>query len=325
MTLTAGPELEPPGLPARFEDLMLDFLADSELVRGLSRNTLDAYRTDLLQFGRHLAENQLEPLRVGPAEVAEYLATLAEAAPDRSPNSGSTIRRKAAALRAFYRYMRRSELVEVDPTATLVTPKRNRSLPSVLDYAEVQRLLEAPRGASPIAQRDRALLEVMYGCGLRASELIGLEWSQIDLELGMLRVRGKGSKERLVPLGSKAATAVTAYLRSGRPELAGQGREAKLFLNYRGGPLSRQGLFKIVRAHARDAGIEREISPHTLRHTFATHLLAGGCDLRALQEMLGHADISTTQVYTHLSGERLKEVYFSAHPRASLEPQPEPS
>ncbi|MGN6216355.1 MAG: tyrosine-type recombinase/integrase, partial [Solirubrobacterales bacterium] len=204
-----------------------------------------------------------------------------------------------------------------DPTAALSAPRRSKKLPHVLNYAEVQKLLAAPKGSEPTTLRDRALLEVMYACGLRASETIGLELGDVDLREGLLRARGKGSKERLVPLGRQAIAAINAYLRGGRPKLVGERHEPKLFVNFRGGPLTRQGLYKIVQRHARDAGLAGKMSPHTLRHSFATHLLAGGCDLRAVQEMLGHADISTTQMYTHLSGDRLKEVYFSAHPRAS--------
>ena len=195
-------------------------------------------------------------------------------------------------------------------------PRRAKKLPQVLNYAEVQQLLAAPRGTEPTALRDRALLEVMYACGLRASETIGLDVADVDLHEGFLRARGKGSKERLVPLGRQAIAAIDAYQRKGRPKLVGDRHEPKLFLNFRGGPLTRQGLYKIVQRHARDAGLSGRMSPHTLRHSFATHLLAGGCDLRAVQEMLGHADISTTQMYTHLSGEQLKDVYFRTHPRA---------
>ena len=158
----------------------------------------------------------------------------------------------------------------------------------------------------------------MYGCGLRASETIGLEVGSIDMRRGFLRAYGKGSKERIVPLGREAAAAVGRWLRSGRPALAGEREEKALFLNQRGGALSRQGLYKIIQGHARKAGLDERMSPHTLRHSFATHLLAGGCDLRSVQEMLGHADIATTQIYTHVSGERIKEVYFDAHPRARL-------
>jgi integrase/recombinase XerD len=186
----------------------------------------------------------------------------------------------------------------------------------VLTRDEVAKLIDQPRGTEPTAIRDRALLEVMYGCGLRASEAIGLEVGDIDLEDGILRARGKGSKERLVPVGSAAARALSLYIVRGRPRLVGDRIEGRLFVNHRGSGLTRQGLYKIVQRHARSAGLDGRMSPHTLRHTFATHLLAGGCDLRSLQEMLGHADIATTQVYTHLSAERLKDVYFDAHPRA---------
>ncbi|MEK6276874.1 MAG: site-specific tyrosine recombinase XerD [Actinomycetota bacterium] len=300
---------------ARFEGLVLDFLAYLELERGLSRNTLNAYRTDLLQYGQFLEEHGADALSAGPTDVSEFLADLATGN-GRPPCSASTIHRKAACLRSFYKHLRREELVADDPTAGLSAPRRARKLPQVLNYSEVKRLLAAPRGAEPTALRDRAMLEVMYACGLRASETIGLELSDIDLGHGFLRAHGKGSKERLVPLGSKAVAAVKAYLRSGRPELVGERSEPKLFVNFRGGPLTRQGLYKIVQRNARTAGLDGRMSPHTLRHSFATHLLAGGCDLRAVQEMLGHADISTTQMYTHLSGEQLKEVYFRAHPRA---------
>jgi integrase/recombinase XerD len=305
-----------PGADARFEGLVLDFLSYLELERGLSRNTLNAYRTDLFQYGEFLAARGADALTVGPADLADFLADLATGN-GRPPCSAATIHRKAACLRSFYKHLRRDELIGEDPTAVLSAPRRAKKLPQVLNYPEVQKLLSAPSGDGPTVLRDRALLEVMYACGLRASETIGLEVADVDLHEGFLRARGKGSKERLVPLGRKAIAAINVYAREGRPKLVGERHEAKLFVNFRGGPLSRQGLYKIVQRHARAAGLDGRLSPHTLRHSFATHLLAGGCDLRAVQEMLGHADISTTQVYTHLSGERLKEVYFEAHPRAS--------
>jgi len=312
----APPEAPAPEAEARFQALVLDFLSYLELERGLSRNTLDAYRTDLLQYGEHLRARGLDALRVGPAEVSGFLAGLAAGDGGRPPCSAATVHRKAACLRSFYKHLRREDLVTDDPTAELSSPRRARKLPQVLNYAEVRKLLAAPKGAEPTALRDRALLEVMYACGLRASETIGLELGDVDLHEGLLRARGKGAKERLVPLGRQAIAALRSYLRSGRPKLVGERREPQLFVNFRGGPLTRQGLYKIVRGHARAAGLDGRMSPHTLRHSFATHLLANGCDLRAVQEMLGHADIATTQVYTHLSGERLKEAYFEAHPRA---------
>ena len=299
----------------RFEGLVLDFLSYLELERGLSRNTLNAYRTELLQYGEFLAGHGLDALEARPADIGDFLADLATGN-GRPACSAATVHRKTACLRSFYKHLRRDELIGDDPTAALSAPRRAKKLPQVLNYSEVQKLLAAPRGAEPTALRDRALLETMYACGLRASEAIGLELADVDLKEGFLRARGKGSKERLVPLGRKAVAAISAYLRGGRPKLVGERHEPKLFVNFRGGPLSRQGLYKIVQRHAREAGLAGQMSPHTLRHSFATHLLAGGCDLRAVQEMLGHADIATTQMYTHLSGQQLKDVYFRAHPRA---------
>jgi integrase/recombinase XerD len=310
--------IERPLAEQRFEHLVLDFLAYLEFERGLSRNTLEAYRTDLLQFGRFLDRRELSALDAAPADVADFLAELAGGDADRPPASTATIHRKAACLRSFYRHVRREGLLDSDPTATLSAPRRSRKLPDVLTRGEVDRLLAVPRGTQPAALRDRALLEVMYACGLRASELIGLELPDVDLEEGLIRARGKGSKERVVPMGQAAVRALRAYLERGRPALVRGGGESHLFVNFRGGALTRQGLYKIVRRHAVRAGLADRMSPHTLRHTFATHLLTGGCDLRSVQEMLGHADVSTTQVYTHLSSQRLKDVYFRAHPRATV-------
>ena len=214
--------------------------------------------------------------------------------------------------------MRREGLRDSDPTATLSAPRRSRKLPQVLTRGEVEKLLSQPRGTDAIALRDRALLELMYASGLRASEAIGLELGDVDLVDRVLRARGKGSKERVVPIGQAAVRALSAYAKRGRPALVKNRPELHLFVNFRGGQLTRQGLYKIVRRHATTAGLADRMSPHTLRHTFATHLLAGGCDLRSVQEMLGHADVSTTQLYTHLSSERLKDVYFKAHPRATV-------
>jgi len=310
--------IEKPGVERRFEHLVLDFLAYLEFERGLSRNTLDAYRTDLLQYGRFLEAREESALEATPGDVADFLEALAKGDEDRAPASPATIHRKSACLRSFYRHLRRDGLLDTDPTATLSTPRRSRKLPQVLTRGEVEKLLSQPRGTEPAALRDRALLEVMYACGLRASEAIGLELMDVDVEEGVLRARGKGSKERVVPIGQAALKALRLYLERGRPKLVKGAPEAHLFVNFRGGHLTRQGLYKIVRRHAQTAGLADRMSPHTLRHTFATHLLSGGCDLRSVQEMLGHADVSTTQLYTHLSSERLKDVYFRAHPRATV-------
>jgi integrase/recombinase XerD len=348
---------------AGIEELALDFLAYLELERGLSRNTLEAYRSDLLQLGQFLKARRVGVLAAQHQDLAAFLSRLAG-----EPLAAATLARKLACMRSFYRYLRREGTIAHDPTAELHGPRKTQRLPRVLSRDEVARLLREPKGTDPAALRDRALLELMYACGLRVSEVVGLELADIDLEEQVLRARGKGSKERLVPIGRQAVAALRAYTRSGRPHLidagahrgaakgsdrpqgrvtpngqisasgagvragsarpgAGESRSwtaaargdrapSRLFLNRRGAGLSRQGLYKIIQDHARRAGLEGKMSPHTLRHTFATHLLAGGCDLRSLQEMLGHADLSTTQVYTHLSAERLKEAYFSAHPRA---------
>ena len=310
MATVAGPPAERP-----YEHLVLDFLAHLEFERGLSRNTLAAYRSDLLQYGQFLAERDSGALAATPAEIADFLAGLASS--DGSPASPATVRRKQASLRSFYRHLRREGTVATDPTAELSTPRRGRRLPRVLTRDEVAKLLEAPAGTDPVALRDSALLELMYACGLRASEATGLDVTDVDLDELLLRAHGKGSKERLVPFGRKAAAALRRYLERGRPQLVGAAVEPRLFVNFRGAALTRQGLYKIVARHARAVGLEQRMSPHTLRHSFATHLLAGGCDLRAVQEMLGHADIATTQMYTHLSGEQLKDVYFRSHPRAT--------
>ena len=323
--------IEKPIVERRFEHLVLDFLAYLEFERGLSRNTLEAYRTDLFQFGRFLEERDVSALEARPSDIADFLEALAKGGAVgtgdasgesvRPPASPATIHRKSACLRSFYRHLRRDGLLEGDPTATLSTPRRARKLPQVLTRGEVEKLLAQPNGTEPAALRDRALLELMYACGLRASEAIDLETNDIDLEIGILRARGKGSKERIVPIGQAALKALRIYLERGRPALVKGAAEPHLFVNFRGGQLTRQGLYKIVRRHATTAGLADRMIPHTLRHTFATHLLAGGCDLRSVQEMLGHADVSTTQLYTHLSSERLKDVYFRAHPRANIRGQ----
>jgi integrase/recombinase XerD len=331
--LLPSPSRDGAATRGEIESLLLDFLAYLELERGLSRNTLEAYRSDLLQFGGFLQRRGVSATAAAHGDLAAFLAELSGGArvsvagtsgltgspseDDRPPAAAATLGRKIACLRSFYKHLRREGLIEHDPTADLHGPRKTQRLPRVLTRQEVARLLREPKGSEPLALRDRALLEVMYACGLRVSEVTGLELADVDMEEGMLCARGKGSKERLVPVGRQALAALAAYQVRGRAVLVGLRAESKLFVNRRGGGLSRQGLYKIVQGHARGAGLEDRMSPHTLRHSFATHLLAGGCDLRSLQEMLGHADLATTQVYTHLSAERLKDAYFSAHPRAN--------
>ncbi|MGH2915180.1 MAG: site-specific tyrosine recombinase XerD [Solirubrobacteraceae bacterium] len=302
----------------RVHELTLEFLAALELERGLSHNTIDAYRSDLNQYGAFLSARGRDPLEASTDDLRAFVDQLAGPADDRAPLAPATLQRKIACLRSFHRHLRREQIIDHDPTRDLRAPRQAARLPKVLSRDEVVRLLAQPRGSTPVALRDRALLETMYACGLRASEAITLELSELDLEAGMLRARGKGSKERLVPVGSQAVQALSVYMVRGRAALVGLRPEPHVFVNHRGGRLSRQGLYRIVQGHARTAGLAHRMSPHTLRHTFATHLLAGGCDLRSLQEMLGHADIGTTQIYTHLSTDRLRDVYFDAHPRAQI-------
>jgi integrase/recombinase XerD len=306
----ASPRVQP------YEHLLLDFLAYLEFERGLSRNTLDAYRSDLLQLGEWLRRTARDPLALDHLALTEFVSELAVGRDGKAPAKPATVQRKVACLRSFHRHLRRQGLIEDDPTTQLKAPRQSRKLPQVLSRDEVARLLAQPEGSEPPALRDRALLEVMYACGLRASEAIDLDVADLDLDARVLRARGRGSKERLVPVGSAAARALGVYLARGRPRLVGDRFESRLFVNHRGSGLTRQGLYKIVQRYAAAAGLADKMSPHTLRHTFATHLLAGGCDLRSLQEMLGHADVATTQLYTLLSADTLKDVYLDAHPRA---------
>jgi integrase/recombinase XerD len=299
------------GQGAKFDQLVFDFLGYLEFERGLSVNTLAAYRTDLLQFGDFLAQRGVWVLACDGQPLDEFFSSLSD------ESSAATLHRKAACLRSFYRYLRTQQLVDKDPTEDLATPSPVRKLPRVLGRDEVNKLLGQPSGNQPGVMRDRALLEMLYACGLRASEAITLDLSDVDAESGVVRTQGKASKERIVPLGSVAQSAYVRYIELCRPKLVRGRAISRVFVNLRGGSLTRQGLYKIVRRYALQAGLSSQISPHTLRHTFATHLLTGGCDLRMVQAMLGHADVATTQVYTHLSDEALKEVYFRAHPRAN--------
>ena len=299
------------------EPLLEDFLGSLLLERGLSRNTVESYRCDLEQQFSFLGATGLDPLAATRTDLQGWLDQLADGGDDGAPVAPSTLRRKLACTRTFYRWMRREELIDGDPTRDLIVPAATRTLPLVLTRDQVQLLLAQPQGKDPLILRDKALLEVIYSCGLRASEAVGLEIGRIDFEAGFLRTVGKGGKERIVPFGSVAAAALIEWIEDGRSELLTDKSDAWLFLNARGGQLSRQALHATVRRYGRSAGLPAQLTPHTLRHTFATHLLAGGCDLRALQEMLGHADIATTQMYTHLSTDDLRSAYFAAHPRAA--------
>jgi len=228
----------------------------------------------------------------------------------------STISRNLAAIKSFYQYLVRERYLEKDPAAHLESPKLEKKLPKILTIGEVEELLRQPNTFLPTGHRDKAMLELLYATGIRVSELISLNISDINLDMGYIKCYGKGAKERIVPLGSIAAKCVQEYITKGRPKLVRTYEEPALFVNHHGNRLTRQGFWKIIKKYAQEASINKEITPHTLRHSFATHLLENGADLRSVQEMLGHADISTTQIYTHVTKNRLKEVYDKAHPRA---------
>jgi integrase/recombinase XerD len=294
-------------------DIYLDrFLHFLVVEKGLSQNTLEAYSRDLIQYFRFLGAQGITDLSQTQADTLyEYLGTLRT-----RKLSSRTQARILSALRSFYRFLQEESLRKDNPTLPLQSPKPKRTLPTTLSELEVETLIHQPKTESPRGLRDAAMLEVLYATGLRVSELISLTLDQLELEAHLIRTMGKGSKERLVPIGKAATQCLMEYLQKGRPLLLKQPRVSWVFINNRGGRLSRQGFWKILHQYGRQAGILKKISPHTLRHTFATHLLEGGADLRSIQIMLGHADISTTQIYTLVTHEHLREAYRRYHPRA---------
>ncbi|MEX1051650.1 MAG: site-specific tyrosine recombinase XerD [Gemmatimonadales bacterium] len=289
-------------------ELFADYLTAEA---GNAGNTVDAYLRDVRRFATWAADHRLtNPATVTPAAVREFIYGLKDAG-----FAVASIRRQISGLRTYFRFLVSEGHVRADPTERMETPKAWRTLPEVLSVDEVELLLASPNPDEPLAWRDRALLEVAYGTGARVSELVGLTPRDIEFDQFVVRLFGKGSKERLVPIGRRALGAVAVYTREVRPGLDRGKTRGFLFLNARGTRLSRVGAWGIIKKHAEGAGITRKVSPHTLRHTFATHLLEGGADLRAVQEMLGHADLSTTQLYTHVDREYLREVHRSYHPR----------
>lgn len=291
-----------------FFDLFLNYLT---VEKGLATNTLEAYGRDLSRYLTCLDNAGVcEPDKISRTDVLRFLGGLKQ--------EGLSARSRARALsavRMFHRFLRMEKLSTQDPTALVESPRMLRPLPHLLSQDDVERLLAAPTGDHPLAQRDRAMLEVLYATGVRVSELVSLRLSDLNLEIGCLSAFGKGSKQRLIPFGEEALAALRNYLGDGRAQLNKSGLEQIIFLNRSGKGLTRQGFWKILKRRALLAGISQQISPHTLRHSFATHLLENGADLRAVQTMLGHADISTTQIYTHVIRERLRQVHEQFHPR----------
>ncbi len=283
-----------------------------EAERNVSPYTVRNYTADLLDFFNFLRANGISSLKeVDRLTLRDYLAHLMKLG-----LAKASIARKLSAIRSFYRYLLREGMVSTSPVATTSSPKLDKRLPSFLTLEEVKRLLEAPDLSTPQGQRDRALLELLYAAGLRVSELAQLNLEQVNLDTHEIRVWGKGAKERIVLMGEPAAEALNAYLSQGRPKLLGKKRSSALLLNRYGERLPERRIQIILGKYARLAGIDKRVHPHMLRHTFATHLLDGGADLRVVQELLGHADLSSTQIYTHVTKSRAKKVYLSAHPMA---------
>lgn len=286
------------------------FLDAVWMEQGLSRNSLAAYRSDLSGFAAWLNSRGVQLVGGGRAQLLEYLAERA-----RAGAKPRTTARLLSALRRFYQYQIREQRLAVDPSARIDAPRVSRDLPGTLSEREVEALLEAPDPESDLGLRDRAMLEVLYASGLRVSELVGLAMEQVNLRMGWVRIVGKGDKERLVPLGEPATEWLVRYLRAGRPAILGGRMSNDLFVTRRGAGMSRQACWQNIGRYAVQAGITRSISPHTLRHAFATHLLNHGADLRVVQLLLGHSDLSTTQIYTHVARQRLKDLHRRHHPR----------
>ncbi|MGH2711594.1 MAG: site-specific tyrosine recombinase XerD [Actinomycetota bacterium] len=295
------------------------FLDHLSVERGLSGNTIEAYRRDLIRYVEFLRQHgRRNPALVGEPEIASFIQDLSESEYEPGkPYRPASVARTLAAVRSFHKFLVREGDADDDPAEGVTRPKVPRNLPRPLTVDEVGALVAAPGDdGKPATLRDRAILETLYGAGLRISELVGLDVDDVDLDEGSVRALGKGSKERVVPLGRYATRAVEAYLVRGRPTLASSRSGGALFLNQRGGRLTRQGATNIIKAQAKRAGIRKRVTPHMLRHSFATHLLEGGADVRVVQELLGHASVATTQIYTLVTKDRLREVYFDAHPRA---------
>jgi integrase/recombinase XerD len=288
------------------------FLTHVKVEKGLSANTVAAYQRDLAKFNAFVQKRKLTLESVTRDDLVDFLAGLYK-----EKLESRTVARHLVTLRNFFRFAQIQELITADPSLNLESPKVRRTLPGYLKLEEVDRLLAQPDAKTALGSRDRAMLEVLYSTGLRVSELIGLRVTDLDARVGCIRCIGKGDKERIVPAGRKALGMVEKYLRDARPKLLGKGVSTQaLFVNRRGDALSRVGVWKILSAYGRRAGLRVGLTPHMLRHSFATHLLERGADLRSVQLMLGHADISTTQIYTHVVEERLKQIYKAHHPRA---------
>nr|WP_269327836.1 site-specific tyrosine recombinase XerD [Kineosporia mesophila] len=301
------------------EKALTGYLDHLAVERGLATNTLGAYRRDLRRYVDFLLSHRLaDPAAVSEADVMNFLAAIRTGEDGAAILSASSAARTVVAVRGFHRFLLLEGLTATDPAGQVQPPSAPKRLPKAISLDAVERVLSAAGPPeTPTGLRDRALLELLYGCGARISEAVGCAIDDLDLQSGLVRLRGKGDKERIVPIGSYAVTAVEAYLVRGRPALAQRGKGSPaIFLNARGGPLSRQSAWAVLAGAADRAELSGKVSPHTLRHSFATHLLEGGADVRVVQELLGHASVTTTQLYTRVTADTLREVYVAAHPRA---------
>ncbi len=280
--------------------------------RGLAKNTVDSYRRDLNNFFEFLGREKVSsPAEVKREQITRYLMSL-----KKTGRAASTISRNVASIRSFFNFLVQDNLIDSNPSQLVKSPRIEKKLPRVLTTKEVDRLLQQPRNDDQAGMRDKAMLELLYASGIRVSELVSLNVTDFSPEAGFLRCRGKGMKERIVPVGSVAVKYVREYLSVGRQKMLKRRDEHALFLNHHGRRLTRQGFWKILKKYARQSKLSDEVTPHTLRHSFATHLLENGADLRSVQEMLGHSDISTTQIYTQITRRKIREVYDKTHPRA---------
>lgn len=294
------------------DKLLQAFIEYLLVEKGLSHNTLEAYRRDIRKHLDYLKDKEINQIgEVSKDTLAAYLFYL-----KKKQQSPASIARQIAALKGFFRFLCLEGIIVREPSLNLESPKLAKKLPRVLSEEEMGSLLAKKSNSKPIEFRDLAILELLYATGMRVSELVNLKLGQVDLDLALVRCIGKGDKERIIPLGSVAVQAITTYLKEIRPQLLKNVSERALFLNYHGKRMTRQGYWKLIKKYTQATGLTRTISPHTFRHTFATHLLINGADLRSVQELLGHADVSTTQIYTHLTKSKLKEVYEKTHPRA---------
>jgi integrase/recombinase XerD len=296
---------------ANISSEIASFLDYATVEKGLASNSIVSYGRDLRKFAVYLHNSKLPLHQVRHEHLRKFLETLY-----RQGLSAKSVARQLAALRHFFQFLVKEGRLQADPAREVEAPHLSHSLPKYLNFQEVEALLAQPDPSTPIGLRDRAMLELLYATGMRVSELLSVRWEDFEANLGIVRCLGKGNKERLIPVGKSALRATEAYLRHGRSALAKHREVPYLFLNQRGGPLSRVGFWKILGAYGRRAGIRVSLTPHMVRHSFATHLLERGADLRSIQTMLGHSDISTTQIYTHVLKERLRQVYQTHHPRA---------